>query len=323
MKLGNSVNGKKVANNKIKSIHIFQNIKSDYFLLLLFNNLEKRKIFNIIKYNKDIKKRINVDINDYKEYSENFSTIEIEIKPANNKVGKFINFKKEHKTYFHIFFNDNKEEIKRNYIDEYEQINIIKIIIDYQIKSFEYLFDKCECIESIYFKKFFRNNINNMSYMFYGCSSLKKLNLTNFNTNNVTDMHSMFYGCKNLKKLNLNNFNTNNVNNMSYMFYGCSSLRELNLNNFITNNVTDMSYLFCECSALRELYLNNFSINNVTDMALMFFGCSSLKELNLNNFHINKEAYIFCMFSGCSNELIKTIKMKYKNIKEEAFEKIY
>ena len=84
-----------------------------------------------------------------------------------------------------------------------------------------------------------------------------------------------------------------------------------------------MSYLFCECSALRELYLNNFSINNVTDMALMFFGCSSLKELNLNNFHINKEAYIFCMFSGCSNELIKTIKMKYKNIKEEAFEKIY
>ena len=46
----------------------------------------------------------------------------------------------------------------------------------------------CECIESINFKKFYRNNITDMSCMFRGCSSLKDLNLKNFNTNNVTNM---------------------------------------------------------------------------------------------------------------------------------------
>ena len=34
-----------------------------------------------------------------------------------------------------------------------------KIIIDYQVKSFKDLFFLCECIESINFKKFYRNNV--------------------------------------------------------------------------------------------------------------------------------------------------------------------
>ena len=64
-----------------------------------------------------------------------------------------------------------------------------KIIINYQVKSFEKLFYYCKCIESINFKMFSRNNINinNMSYMFYGCSSLKKINISNFNTSNVVN----------------------------------------------------------------------------------------------------------------------------------------
>ena len=68
----------------------------------------------------------------------------------------------------------------------------IKIIIDYQVKSFKELFSGCYYIESINFKKFYRNNITDMSYMFAGCSSLKELNLNNFNTNNVTNMSDMF-----------------------------------------------------------------------------------------------------------------------------------
>ena len=54
--------------------------------------------------------------------------------------------------YFHIYFNNNKEEIKRNYIDEDEEIKIIKIIIDYQVKSLKELFSYCEYIKSINFK---------------------------------------------------------------------------------------------------------------------------------------------------------------------------
>ena len=71
----------------------------------------------------------------------------------------------------------------------------MKIIIDYQVKSFYRLFNYCECIEYINFKKFYRNNINNMKSMFSGCSSLKELNISNFNTINVTNMEYMFSGC--------------------------------------------------------------------------------------------------------------------------------
>ena len=154
-----------------------------------------------------IQKRINININDYKLSSEIYSSIEIEVIPANNKYGQFINFiDKEKEIYYHIYFNYNKEEIKRNYLKENEEIKIIKIIIDYPVKSFMKLFYKCKCIESIYFKKFSRNNIQNMCAMFYKCSSLKELNITKFNTNNVTDMSLMFFECPLLKELNLSNF---------------------------------------------------------------------------------------------------------------------
>ena len=121
--------------NKIESKDIFKNLKNDYFLQILFNHLLKKKSLDIIKYNKNIKDRINISIKDYKEYSEIYSSIGIEIKPANNQFRVFINFDGENEKYIHIYFNDNKEEIKRNYLYENEQIKAIKIIIDYQIKS--------------------------------------------------------------------------------------------------------------------------------------------------------------------------------------------
>ena len=92
-------------------------------------------------------------------------------------------------------------------MDENDKVNKINIIIDYQVKSFLELFSNCICIESIYFKKFYRNNVTNMSYMFNGSSSLKEINLSNFNTNDVTNMGRMFSGCSSLKEINLSNFN--------------------------------------------------------------------------------------------------------------------
>ena len=68
-----------------ESKNIFNNLKNDYFLQLLFNNLVKKKSLYIIKYNKNMKARINISIKDYKEYSETYSSIEIEIKPVTNK----------------------------------------------------------------------------------------------------------------------------------------------------------------------------------------------------------------------------------------------
>ena len=281
--------------NIIKSKNKFINIKSDYFIQKVFGIIQKRISLEIIKYNINIQKRLNININNYKEFSELYSSIELEIIPIQNKYGSFINIdKEEDKIYFHIYFNDNKEEIKKTEIDEEDKVSKINIIIDYQIKSFFRLFSICECIESINFKKFYRNNITNMKCMFYGCSFLKEINLSNFNTNNVTDMSYMFSDCSSLKKINLSNFNTNNVTNMASMFDGCSSLKELNLSNFNTNNVIYMSYLFHKCSSLKELKLSNFNTNNVTNMSYMF--------------------------SKCSNELKMKIRSEYKNFDEIAFD---
>ena len=127
-------------------------------------------------------------------------------------------------------FNDNKnKEIENTSLQKNDNVSKISIIIDYQIKSFSKLFYKCGCIESIKFKKFYRNNVTDMSYMFFGCSSLKELNLNNFNTNNVTNMRAMFYGCSSLKELNLYNFNTNNVIDVNLMFFGCANLKKQNV----------------------------------------------------------------------------------------------
>ena len=140
MESGNLISKVKVEKNKLKSATRYDNIKADYFLEKVFNNLKKGKALNIIKYNENIKKRININTNDYKEYSEKYSTIEIEIKPVSKKYGEFVEIKKEEEIYYHIYFNNNEEVIKRNYIKKDEDIKIIRIKIDYQVKSFEKLF---------------------------------------------------------------------------------------------------------------------------------------------------------------------------------------
>ena len=309
--------------NEIKSSNMFLILKSKYILQFIFDNLSKRKSLNFIKYNKNIQNKINININDYKEFSEIYSSIEMEIIPVNNKYGKFINIKNQGDLkYFHIYFDNNKEEIKRNHLDKNENIKKIKIIFEHQVKSFEDLFRDCECIESIYIKKFCRNNIKNMEGMFYNCSSLKELNLSNFNTNNVNNMRYMFFKCSSLKKLNLSNFNTNNITALKEMFWGCSSLEELNLNSFNTNKVKSFYRMFEGCSSLKALNLSNFNADKVTNMYGMFSNCWSLKDLILFDDNSENNIDMEGMFNGCLDKLTSKIKNKYKYIKEEAFKYI-
>ena len=61
------LNKEKIELNKTETKDLFKNLKSDYFLKKLFNNLMKKKSLYIIKYNKNIKERININIKDYKE----------------------------------------------------------------------------------------------------------------------------------------------------------------------------------------------------------------------------------------------------------------
>ena len=167
--------------NLIKLKNKLINIKNKYIMKkILFDNMQKRISLKIIKYNMNIQKRLDININNYKDFSENFSSIELEIIPIQNIYGPFIKIKKKDRKYFHIYFNDNKEEIEKTYLNKENKVFKINIIIDYQIKSFSELFSYCKCIESINFKKFCRNNITNMSAIFAECSSLKELNLSNF-----------------------------------------------------------------------------------------------------------------------------------------------
>ena len=65
MESSNLISKEKNEKNQIKSI--YENIKADYFLIKVFSNLKKKKKLNIVKYNKNIQKRINININHYKE----------------------------------------------------------------------------------------------------------------------------------------------------------------------------------------------------------------------------------------------------------------
>ena len=162
---------------QMKSKFDFKKLKSDYFLIKLFDIMKKNRALKIFIYNKNLQKRLNLSINDYKEYSQLYSSIEIELKLDDNKHYqnyKFINISDEEKEYFHIYFDNSNEEIIRNYLKDNEKVNTIKIIIDYQVNSFKNLFNNCYYIKSISFKKFYRINITDMSNMFFGCLSLKE-----------------------------------------------------------------------------------------------------------------------------------------------------
>ena len=122
-------------NENIKNTNqklLFENLKSDYILIKVLRILPKYKSLDIVKYNKRLQKRVHFDINDYKEYSQLYTPIEVELKLVDKNDDaneKFINISDEDKEYFHIYFNNSNEEIKRFYVNKNDKVQIIKIII--------------------------------------------------------------------------------------------------------------------------------------------------------------------------------------------------
>ena len=66
---------------------VLKKIKSKYILLKILQNLKLNSKLKLIKYNKKIKNILDINIYDYKKYSE----IELEIIPKKNGFGEFIN----------------------------------------------------------------------------------------------------------------------------------------------------------------------------------------------------------------------------------------
>ena len=165
----------------------------------------------------------------------------------------FINYEQQYKPYFHVFFDDKKEEenyptnlnlgiidsfkhliranitnkqkeIIKGYCYGKQKIKKKKIIIDYPVTSLKGLFKDCNSLKEINFIQFYRKNIVDMSQMFYNCTGLIKLNFSSFNSVNVKNMSDMFSLCVRLKKYDFSNFSTENVTDMSYMFSECTNL---------------------------------------------------------------------------------------------------
>ena len=71
--------------NQIKSKVNLNNLKSIVILKKILSYITKNETLNILRYNKKLQKRLNLSINDYKDYSQLYSPIEIELKFDENK----------------------------------------------------------------------------------------------------------------------------------------------------------------------------------------------------------------------------------------------
>ena len=94
-------------NESAKPNPITENIKSRYILSKIIDNIPKNKKLEIVKYNKRIQNRLNLSVKDYKEYSETFTPIEIEIIRSKGEYGRFIKVDENDKLYYHIIFAKN------------------------------------------------------------------------------------------------------------------------------------------------------------------------------------------------------------------------
>ena len=319
-----------IINDNSLNKNLLNEIKSKFILKQIFNNLTNKSLLQIIRYNKNLQKKLGKTKTHYKR---EYLNIIIEIIPEENILKNhaeiltkktayfphhgivshgdsgyeftFINIKKKYKSYFHIYFNDDLNEIKRDYITEKDKVSKIKVVIDYKIKSLSRLFKMVKCIKCINFIKFKNKNINNMSHLFDSCLSLKEINFSEFITKNVTDMYCMFMSCYQLESIDLSKLDTSKVRDMSNMFSGCGSIKEFNVSNFVTNNVMNMAFMFSYCSSIKELDLSNFDTSKVIYMRWMFLSCKSLKKINIINFETNDNINIEGIFQFCSKIRIK------------------
>jgi len=275
---------------------MLDNIKSGYIAQKIISYVPKRIYLELLIHNKKLQKKIKISLDTYIKYS---NQIEIEIKMETDLTGrgihhKFINTHEEEESYFHIYFDEGKEEIKRNYIGKNEKVSKIKVLIDMEIQS--------------------------LCRLFNWCNQVKEIKFIKFNRIDFTDFRGMFYGCENLINLDIAKLKTDNVTNMTSMFFSCESLKNLNLSNFKTDNVTSIRSMFDSCYSLEKLDLSNFRTDKVETMEFMFNDCKSLKELNISNFKFDNFLSVDYMFSFCSSELKAQIKNKFRNIKDEAFD---
>ena len=92
------MNSKNISKNEQKTE--FKKLRNDFIFKKIIMFMKRNKSLNIMKYNKKLQKRLNININDYRECSE----IEIELKLVDGEYGKFINIPDEEKRILSYLF---------------------------------------------------------------------------------------------------------------------------------------------------------------------------------------------------------------------------
>ena len=111
----------------------FKKIRSKYILAQIFEYIQQDRKLNIIRYNKKLKYKLNIKMDKFKKA---YSKIEIEIFPKENEYGRFIHIPNMKGDFnYHIYFDDNKEDIKRRELTENDKVKKIKVILNHKIKS--------------------------------------------------------------------------------------------------------------------------------------------------------------------------------------------
>ena len=82
----------------------FGNLKSDFIFKKIIDYIKKNKSLEIMKHNKALQKRLSLGINNYKDFCQLYTPIEIEIKLDENKYGEFIKINNKEKDYYHNLF---------------------------------------------------------------------------------------------------------------------------------------------------------------------------------------------------------------------------
>jgi surface protein len=292
-------------------------IKSSYIIKIISKNILQKKLLPLFNHSKNIQKKLSLSIEDFKEF---FNQIILELYPKkdysiNNGTHMFINRNNETALYKIYFNNNEKEEIKRNFLNEYDKdIFKIKVVINNNYdKSLKGLFKSCECLQRIDFIKFNRTDIINMGEMFSGCISLENIFFNNIDTRNVISMNDMFNACENLLSLDLSKFKTNNVTNMASMFSWCKKLKKLDLSNFELDHIKGMNDMFFECTSLENVKLNTLIINKKINFLDMFSGCNNLEKIIIGNIRgINTENVFNKMNISLKKTKVVVIGFKYE-----------
>ena len=297
----NFLNIRAMNNNKNNKCSI-NNIKSDYILknIFDFHNNERKKL-NLIKYNKNLQRKLNININNYRRYRYIIFYVE-----GQNKNVKFINFYNK-KSNDIIIKNTNVPRFKRILVNTYNlrlmglffklegilSVRIIKLFNDNSLwngKQYNLcnLFHGCTNLKQIIFQNDNKFLLENGNEMFKDCENLEKIEgLENLETYIVKNIRELFMNCRSLTSIKgIEKWKLKYVKNMSSMFENCTSLTTLpdiskwKFRTYYEADYLNMSGLFKNCSSLISLPdISNWNTNRVDLMNEMFYGCKSLTIL--------------------------------------------